>query len=151
MPSTPPPAEAPSSPTSVRVAVGVMGALAVLLLLYVVVTSLGREQLAATLAESTGVSRAEAEQAVLASLWPYATMGLVLLAAAVFLPRGRRWAHWAGLAGSGALAALTLLSAFAAGASSPVSVLLLVLSLAAITSLASRPTKAWVARSSAGV
>jgi hypothetical protein len=151
VPSTPAPAEAPSTPTSARVAVAVMATLAVLLLLYVVVTSLGRDQLAATLAASTGVSRSEAERAVLVSLWPYATMGLLLLAGAVFLPRGRRWAQWAGLAGSGALAALTLLSAFAAGASTPVSVLLLVLSLAAITSLAARPTTAWVARSRAGV
>lgn len=151
MPSTPPPPEAPSSPTSVRVAVGVMAVLAVLLLLNAALTWLGRDGVAAALVEAGGITRPEAERAVVVWLFPYLAIGLALLSGAVFLPRGRRWAHWVGLAGSVALAALTLVSAFAVGASSPASLLLLVLSLAAITSLAARPTKAWVARSRAGV
>jgi hypothetical protein len=147
VPSTPPPVETPASPTSVRVAVGVMAALAALLLLNAALTWIGRDGVATAIVESGGsATRAEAEQAVVVWLVPYLVVGLLLLASAVFLPRRRRWAHWAGLAGSAALAALTLVSAFTAGAATAASLLLLVLSLAAITSLAARTTKRWVSR-----
>jgi hypothetical protein len=128
-----------------------MAALAALLLLNAAITWFGRDGVATALVDAGGITRAEAERAVVVWLVPYLLIGLLLLAGAVFLPRRRWWALWAGLAGSAALAALTLVSAFATGGSTPESLLLLVLSLAAITSLASRTTKRWISRQPAGV
>jgi hypothetical protein len=128
-----------------------MAALAALLLLNAAITWFGRDGVATALVDAGGITRAEAERAVVVWLVPYLLIGLLLLAGAVFLPRRRWWALWAGLAGSAALAALTLVSAFATGGSTPESLLLLVLSLAAITSLASRTTKRWVRRQRADV
>jgi hypothetical protein len=146
VPSTPPPVETPASPSSVRVAVGVMAVLAALLLMNAALTWIGRDGVATAIVESPdgGVTHAEAERAVVVWLAPYLVIGLLLLASAVFLPRRRRWAHWAGLAGSATLTALTLVSTFTAGAATAASLLLLVLSLAAITSLAARTTRRWV-------
>lgn len=127
-----------------------MAVLAALLLLNAVLTWVGRDGVATALVDAGGYTRAEAELAVVVWLVPYAAIGLLLLAGAVFLPRRRRWAQRAGLVGSAVLAALTLISAFAAGASTPASLLLLVLSLAAITSLVARPTKQWVTSRPAG-
>jgi hypothetical protein len=135
----------------VRVAVGVMAVLAGLLLLNGALTWFGRDGVATALVTAGGLTRAEAERAVVVWLVPYLIIGLLMLAGAVFLPRRRRWAQWAGLTGSAALVALTLVSAFAAGGSTPASLLLLVLSLAAITSLAARPTRLWINGQRAGV
>lgn len=128
-----------------------MAVLAALLLLNTVLVWFGRDGVATALVRAGDISRAEAERAVLVWLVPYLVIGLLLLAGAVGLPRGRRWAHWAGLAGSTGLAALTLFSAFTAAAASPVSLLLLILSLTAITSLAARPTRRWIGRPRAQV
>jgi hypothetical protein len=134
----------------VRVAVGVMAVLAVLLLLNAVLVWIGRDGVANALVDANGISRAQAEQDIVVWLIPRTLIGLMLLMGALFLRGGRRWALWTGMVASAALAALTLISSFAVGASSPESLLALVLSLAAITSLAARPTKAWVARPRAG-
>jgi hypothetical protein len=117
----------------------------------VAVLWIGRDGVANALADANGITRAQAERDIVVWLVPRTVIGLMLLAGALFLRRGRRWALWTGLVASAALAALTLISSLAAGASSPESLLALVLSLAAVTSLAARPTKAWVARSRAGV
>jgi hypothetical protein len=128
-----------------------MAVLAGLLLLNGALTWFGRDGVATALVNAGGLTRAEAERAVVVWLVPYLIIGMLLLAGAVFVPRRRRWAVWAGLAGSAALVALTLVSAFAAGGSTPASLLLLVLSLAAITSLAARPTRLWISGQRAGV
>ncbi len=138
-------APAPVMPPSVRVAVVVMSVLAVLLLSNAALLGFGFEvAVDRILLETDGVTRAEAARFVVLSLVPYLILGLVLAAAAVFVPRRRGWARWAGLAGTGLLGLLTLVSVLASGGISVVSLLLLVLSIAGVTSLLARTTRAWL-------
>jgi hypothetical protein len=138
-------AAAPVMPPSVRVAVGVMAALALLLLANAALLGFGFDVAVDRIVEETDdVTRDEAEQFVLLSLVPYLILGLVLVLAAVFVPRRRGWARWAGVSASGLLAALTLVSVLAAGGISVASLLLLVLSVAAVASLMARTTRDWM-------
>ncbi|MCW2700981.1 MAG: rane protein of unknown function [Blastococcus sp.] len=133
-------------PASVRVAVIVMSLLAGLLLLNAGLTWFSREQLADALVDGGALSRSEARRFVVMWLIPYLTLGLVLAAAAWFLPRRRAWARWIGLAATVVLGLLTLFSVLAGGGVTVGSLLLLVLAIAGITSLMSRSTIGWVPR-----
>lgn len=145
---TPAAGDAPATvmPPSVRVAVGVMAVLALLLLANAALLGFGFDvAVDRVLDEADDLTRAEAERFVLLSLVPYLVLGLVLVVAAVFVPRRRGWARWVGVAASGLLAALTLVSVLATGGVSVASLLLLVLSVAAVTSLMARTTRDWTA------
>lgn len=132
-------------PPSVRVAVGVTAVLALLLLVNAALLGFGFDVAVDRFVDAADdVTRAQAEQFVLLSLVPYAVLGLVLAAAAAFLPRRHGWARWAGLVATGLLGLLTLLSILATGGISVVSLLLLVLSIAGVTSLVARTTREWL-------
>jgi hypothetical protein len=134
-------------PASVRVSVIVMSILAGLLLLNVGLTFYGRDNLADALVEAgQGISRDEAMRFILLWMLPYLVLGGMLAVAAWFLPRRQPWARWLGLAASTMLGMLTLLSMIAAGGITIPSLLLVILATAAITSLLSRTTAAWVPR-----
>jgi hypothetical protein len=133
-------------PTSVRVAVIVMSVLAGLLLLYAGLTWVNRAQVIHTLVESGDLSEGDARRVVLTSVIPFAALGLILAAAAWSLPRRQPWARWVGLAAVVLLGLLTLLSVLASGGASVLSLLLIILCLAAVSSLLSRTTGAWVPR-----
>jgi hypothetical protein len=133
-------------PTSVRVAVIVMSVLAGLLLLVTALNLYVLEQAVDRVADAQGVAASEAERVVLLSLGPYVVFGLLFALTSWFVPRRHAWARWLGLATAAMVATLTLLSAFVAGGVTVLSLLLFVLSLAAITSLASRTTSAWMPR-----
>ena len=133
-------------PTSVRVAVIVMSVLAGLLLLVTALNLYVLEQAVGRVASARGVAESEAERVVLLSLGPYLVFGLLFALAAWFLPRRHAWARWLALATAAMVGTLTLLSAFVAGGVTVLSLLLFVLSLAAITSLLSRTTSAWMPR-----
>jgi hypothetical protein len=134
------------APVSVRVAVIVMALLSGLLLLVTALSLYVLEQSGRRIAESQGISPADAERVVLLSLGPYLVLGLLFALAAWFLPRRHAWARWLGLASSALVATLTALSAIGAGGITVLTLLLFVLSLAAVTSLAARTTSAWVPR-----
>lgn len=132
-------------PPSVRVAVGVMAVLALLLLANAALLGFGFDVAVDRIVDETDdVTRDQAEQFVLLSLVPYLILGLVLVLAAVFVPRRRSWARWAGVVASGLLTALTLVSVLATGGVSVASLLLLVLSVAAVASLMARTTRDWM-------
>jgi hypothetical protein len=134
-------------PASVRVSVIVMSILAGLLLLNAGLTFYGRDNLADALVEAgQGISRDEAMRFILLWMLPYLVLGGMLAVAAWFLPRRQPWARWLGLAASTMLGMLTLLSMIAAGGITIPSLLLVILATAAITSLLSRTTAAWVPR-----
>jgi hypothetical protein len=134
-------------PASVRVSVIVMSILAGLLLLNAGLTFYGRDNLADALVQAgQGFSRDEAMRFILLWMVPYLVLGGMLAVAAWFLPRRQPWARWLGLAASTMLGMLTLLSVIAAGGVTIPSLLLVVLAMAAITSLLSRTTAAWVPR-----
>jgi hypothetical protein len=134
-------------PASVRVAVGLMGVLAAMLLLYAAVTWLGRDGLAQAVGRARpDLSPAEAARYVLVSALPYLVVGIVLAVSAWFVPQRRSWARWTGLAASFLLAGLMLLGMASIGGVTPISLFVLVLSVAAVTSLLARPTVAWTPR-----
>ena len=134
-------------PTSARVALVLMAALAAMLLLYAAITWLGRDGLAQAVGRARpGLSADEAARYVLVSALPYLVVGLVLAVSAWFLPQRRPWARWTGLAGSFLLAGLMLLGMASIGGVTPISLLVLVLSVAAVTSLLARPTVSWIPR-----
>lgn len=145
-----PPAESPARPampTSVRVAVIVMGVLAALLLTNAALLWYSYDDAVAGLVrDGEDISRAEASQFVLMSLVPYLIIGLVLALAAWFLPRRQAWARWMGLAASALLGLLSLMSAMSIGGLTVSLLLVLVLSAAAVTSLLARTTGEWVPR-----
>ena len=149
--SSPAPDGAPTPlPTSARVAVGLMAALGAMLLLYAVITWLGRDGIAQAVGRARpDLSAAEAARYVLVSALPYLAVGVVLVVSAWFLPQRRSWARWTGVAGSFLLAGLMLLGMASVGGVTPISLLVLVLSVAAVTSLVARPTATWIARSAA--
>ncbi|TFV76738.1 hypothetical protein E4P39_07465 [Blastococcus sp. CT_GayMR19] len=142
---------APLMPVSARVAVGLMGVLAAMLLLYAAITWLGREGLAEAVGRARpDYSEAEAARYVLVSASPYLVVGVVLAVSAWFLPRRRPWARWTGLAASFLLAGLMLLGMASIGGVTPISLFVLVLSVAAVTSLLARPTVGWIGRPGVG-
>jgi glucan phosphoethanolaminetransferase (alkaline phosphatase superfamily) len=136
---------APVMPTSVRVAVGVMGVLAALLLLnggllwFTYDAAVDR-----ILEEVDDVTRDEAETFVTMSLVPYLVLGVLLALAALFVPRRQAWARWLGVAAMALLVLLTLFSVLASGGVTIASLLLLVLSIAGISSLLAKTTGEWV-------
>jgi hypothetical protein len=131
-------------PASVRVAAITTGVLAALLLVNAGLLWYGFDVTVDRIVrQGSGVSHDEARRFVLLALVPYLGVGLVLALAAWYLPRRQAWARWLGLAGSVVLALITLSSMFAAGVTVS-SLLLFVLSVAAVTSLLSRTTRAWV-------
>jgi hypothetical protein len=133
-------------PTAVRVAVIVMSVLAGLLLLYSGVIWLNREQVIDYLVEDGSITRADALRFLLVQLTPFVVLGLLLAASAWYLLRRQAWARWVGLAAVVIIFLLTLRSVIVGGAATILTVLLAVLSMAAITSLLSRTTAAWVPR-----
>ena len=133
-------------PTSVRVAVIVMSILAGLLLLNTAVSLYVLDEVAGAVADAQGLSQGEAERITLLWLAPNLIFGLVFALAAWFLPRRHAWARWLGLAVASMLGVLLLLAAAAGGGITIMSLLLFVLCLAAITSLVSRTTSAWMPR-----
>lgn len=145
---SPSPAESPSTPlmpTSVRVAVVVMGALAALLLLNAGLLWAGYDAAVDRIVDEVeDVTREEAENFVTLSLVPYLVLGVVLAVSALFLFRRQPWARWTGVAATVLLTLLTLFSVAAAGGVTIATLLLVVLSIAAITSLLSRTTGEWV-------
>jgi hypothetical protein len=148
-PSEHPPSEdvgpATGMPTSVRVAVIVMSLLAGLLLLSASVTWLGREAVIDRLmAGQPDLARADAARNILINTVMFFVIGLLLAVAAWSLPRGHAWARWVGLAVVSTLALLTLVTIVFGGGITIPSLLVLILSTAAITSLVSRTTGAWV-------
>ncbi|MGY1838856.1 MULTISPECIES: hypothetical protein [unclassified Modestobacter] len=138
-------AERPPMPASVKVAVGLLAALAVLLLLSGVVSWAVRDSIVdGFLDAQPDLVRSEVEQFVLIGLARDLVVGLLCGLAALFLPQRRRWARWAGLLGVLFLGALTLVSVVTAGGASPFALLLVVLCAAAATSLLARTTTEWL-------
>jgi hypothetical protein len=138
-------------PASARVAVGLMGMLAAMLLLYAAITWLGRDWLAEAVGRAwPDLSQAEAARYVLVRAAPYLPVGVVLAISAWFLPQRRSWARWTGLAASFLLAGLMLVGMASIGGVTPISLFVLVLSVAAVTSLLARPTGDWIARLGVG-
>jgi hypothetical protein len=139
--------DVPPMPTSARVAVVTTGVLAAVLMLYAVITWLGREGLAEAVARAQPQLTAdEAARYVLVSALPYFLVAIALALSAWFLPKRRHWARWTGLGASSMLAALMLLGIASVGGITPISLLVLVLSVAAATSLAARTTRDWFPR-----
>ncbi|TWH74604.1 hypothetical protein JD78_03148 [Modestobacter roseus] len=135
----------PSMPVSVKVAVGVLAALALLLLFSGVVSLALRDSIVDGFLEAQpDLERAEVDQFVLIGLVRDIAVGLLCAAAALFLPQRRRWARWAGLLGALFLGALTVVSMVTAGGLSPFTLLLVVLCAAAATSLLARTTTEWL-------
>ncbi|WP_155858860.1 hypothetical protein [Candidatus Blastococcus massiliensis] len=146
-PTPPTPADdaTPVMPTSVRVAIVVMGVLAALLLLNGGLLWAGFDAAVDRIVEDVeDVTRDEAENFVMLSLVPYLVLGVVLALAALFLPRRQPWARWIGVAATALLTLLTLFSVLAAGGVTVAGLLLLVLSIAGLTSLMARTTRQWV-------
>lgn len=133
-------------PTSVRVAVITMALLAGLLLLNTAVSLYVFEEIAERVAEAQELSRSEAERTLFYWLAPNLVFGLIFGLAAWFVPRRHAWARWLGLAVASMLAAFHVLTAFSSGGVTIVTLLLFILCLATITSLAARPTSAWMPR-----
>lgn len=133
-------------PTSVPVAIVVMSILAGLLLLVAAVNLYALQEVSARIASAQGISRDDAQRSILLLLAPYLVLGLVFALAAWFVPRRHAWARWLGLAAAAMLAVLHVLSAAMGGGITVLTLLLFVLSLATITSLAARPTSAWMPR-----
>lgn len=131
-------------PVSARVAVALLATLALLLLLYVVITWLGRDGLLEVLTEA-GLTRAEAEQYVLVNTTAPAVLGLVFAVSAWALGSRRPWGRWSGVAAAAVLGLLVLSTMVTAGGITVISLLLLVLSIAAATSLLAQPTREWLA------
>jgi hypothetical protein len=127
----------------VRVAVALLATLAVLLLLYVAITWLGRDGLITALTRS-GLTQAEARQYLVVNSTAPLVLGLVYGVSAWALSSRRSWSRWAGLAGTVVLALLILSTMLTAGGVTVVSLLLLVLSVAAATSLMARTTRDWL-------
>ena len=130
-------------PPSVRVALGLLALLAVLLLIYVALTWLGRDRLIETLIES-GFSRAGAERYLLVNSTAPLVLGLLHGVSAWALTARRPWSRWTGLAGSVVLALLILSTMLTAGGVTVVSLLLLVLSVSAAASLMAATTRDWL-------
>ena len=133
-------------PASVRVAVIVMSILAGLLLLVTAVSLYSIEAMSSAIAETQGIDVSEAQRGYLLLIAPYLVIGLVFALCAWFVPRRQPWARWLGLTAAAMLGMLHLISAVMGAGVTFLSLLLFVLALATITSLAARPTSAWMPR-----
>jgi hypothetical protein len=132
-------------PTTARVAVGLMGTLAALLLLYSAITWLGRDGLAEAVGRARpDLSADEAAQYVFVSALPYLILGVMLAVSAGFLPRRHAWARWTGVGSALLLTGMMLLSMVSIGGVTPISLFVLVLAVATVSSLVGRTTVAWV-------
>lgn len=136
-------------PTSARVAVALLALLAVLLLANAALTWFAQDVLVDRLAAEPGADRAAVAQQLLLFLIAYAIMGLSALLAAVFLPRRHLWARMVGVLVMSLLAVVTLFSIVTTGGVSAYWLLALVASVAAVTSLVSGQTTAWLRGSAA--
>jgi len=133
-------------PTSVRVAIGVLAALAVLLLLSSLVTFAARNAVVDALAAAQPEApRSDAVAVVAINLAQSLVFGLLTGISAVFLARGRRWARWTGLGAGLLLGLITLGASFLNRSIAATSLLVLVLCAADAASLLARTTAAWLA------
>ncbi|MGY2085545.1 hypothetical protein [Blastococcus sp. SYSU DS0539] len=146
MPASPLPHPASGAPTpaSVRVAVALLATLAVLILLYVVITFLGWDGLVTALTDA-GLTQDQARQYLVINTTVPGLIGLMYAVSAWALSTGRSWARWSGLVASVLLALLMVSAILSTGGITVVSLLLLVLSVAAATSLVARTTRDWLA------
>jgi hypothetical protein len=128
------------------VAIGVLAALAVLLLLSALVTFVVHDAVVNTLANAQpGSPRSDAEQVVRVNLAQALVFGLLAGVSAAFLARRRSWARWSGLLASVLLGLITLGATVITSSVAATSLLVLVLCAAATTSLLARTTAAWTA------
>jgi hypothetical protein len=134
----------PGMPVSARVGAGLLGVLAVLLLVSAALTWFGRNVVVDRFVDAQpDLSRGEVTRFVVLGLLRDLVAGLVGAAAAFWLTRRRAWARWAGVVVAGFLGLLTLLSALTAGGATGFSLLLIVLCVGAVTSLLARTTADW--------
>ena len=134
----------PGMPVSARVAAGLLGVLAVLLLVSATLTWFGRDGVVDRFVDAQPeLSREEVSRFVVIGLLRDLVVGLAGAAAAFWLSRRRAWARWAGVVVAGFLGLLTLLSAGAAGGASGFALLLIVLCVGTVTSLLARTTAGW--------
>jgi len=132
-------------PTSVRVGIGVLAALAVLLLLSSLVTFTARNAVVDALADAQPDSpRSDAVTIVRINLAQSLVFGLLTGISAFLLARGRSWARWTGLGAALLLGLITLGASFLTRSIASTSLLVLVLCAAAAASLLARTTAAWV-------
>jgi hypothetical protein len=143
-PSPADPATPAQKPPSVRVAIGLLAALAALLLLYAALTFFGRDGVRQALT-TAGLTRAEAEQFLLVNVTSSLVLGVTYAVSAVAVERGRAWGRWTGLLAATVLVLLMLTTMLSAGGVSVVSLLQLVLSASAAASLLARTTREWLA------
>ncbi|QXG77540.1 hypothetical protein KUM42_08585 [Modestobacter sp. L9-4] len=138
-----PGAGGPGMPVPVKVAVGVLAALAVLLLLNAVFTALVFDDVVDRFAAARpGSPRSEALQRVQVNLLQAAVFGSLGALAAWALAGRRGWARLTGLAVAVGLGVITLVGALVAGLAVS-SLLVVVLCAAAVTSLLAPATAAW--------
>ena len=131
-------------PTPTRVAVVLLALLGVLLLANAALTWFAQETLVDRLARQPGADRETVAQQLLLFLVAYAVMGVSALLAAAFLPRRHTWARQVGVLVMSLLAVVTLFTIVTTGGVSPYWLLALIASVAALTSLLSKETRAWV-------
>ena len=137
------PVEKRPMPTPARVAVILLGLLAVLLLAYAGLIWLTQEaQVDASV--KAGTDRDTAARVVLLYLLAFLLIGVSSLLAAVFLPRHRAWARQVGILVTSLLVVMSLFGAVSAGGISPVGLLVLIAAIAGLTSLMSRQTGDWL-------
>ena len=144
LPGTGAPDPGPGMPVSVRMAAGLLGVLAVLLLVSAALTWFGRDGVVDRFVDAQpDLSRDEVTRFVVLGLLRDLVVGLAGAAAAFWLTRRRAWARWAGVVVAGFLGFLTLLSAASAGGASGFALLLIVLCVGTVTSLLARTTAGW--------
>ncbi|MCF6744392.1 hypothetical protein E9529_08905 [Blastococcus sp. KM273128] len=134
----------PPAPPSVRVAMALLATLAVLLLLYVTITWLGRDGVRQALVEA-GLTADEAQQFLLVNTTAPLVLGIAYAVSAWAVSGGRRWGQWTGLVSTIVLALVLLSTMLTAGGVTVVALLLLVLSVGAAASLFARTTRDWLA------
>jgi hypothetical protein len=135
--------DGPVMPVSAKVSVGVLAALAVLLLLNALFTALAYDAVVDAFADARpGSPRSDSVRTVQLSLLEAVVFGGLSAVAAWSLPRRRGWARLTGLAAVGGLGAITLVGAVVTGLAVS-SLLVLVLCAAAVASLVAPTTAAW--------
>ncbi|SEK88859.1 hypothetical protein SAMN04515665_10646 [Blastococcus sp. DSM 46786] len=134
----------PQAPPSVRVAMALLATLAVLLLLYVTITWLGRDGVRQALTEA-GLTAEEAQQFLLVNTTAPLVLGIAYAVSAWAVSGRRRWGLWAGVVSTVVLALVLLSTMLTAGGVTVVALLLLVLSVGAAASLVARTTRDWLA------
>lgn len=133
-------------PTPTRVAVILLGLIAVLLLATSLLIWLDRERFIGTLVEG-GASRDDAARSAVLLLLGYGALGLTAAVSSVFLARRRAWARLTSLLVFSFLTAGMLLIVLFSGAVTAQGLLILVASVAGLTSVASGQTREWLRES----